>query len=100
MYDHERSLVLKLKDKPFALVGVNCGDELDHIKKASKEKDLIWRSFFAGESDEIYSDYTIAGFPTIFILDAEGRIQSVGHQTDDKTIMALLDQMESGKPNP
>jgi cytochrome oxidase Cu insertion factor (SCO1/SenC/PrrC family) len=89
-----------LKDKPFALVGVNCGDELDVIKKATKEKDLIWRSFFAGDSDEIYSDYEIAGFPTIFILDADGVIQSVGHGTDDKTIMALLEKMEGGKPTP
>ena len=94
MYDHERSLVKRLKDKPFALVGVNYGDELEHIKTASKEKNLIWRSFFAGQDTEIIDAYEIQGFPTILILDANGVVQSIGHATDDETIEKLLAEME------
>ncbi len=94
MYDHERSLVEELKDKPFALVGVNYGDELEDIKNAVKEKNLTWRSFFAGDSDEIFSEYNIQGFPTVMILDANGVIQSVGHKSDDDTIHELLAEME------
>ena len=94
MYDHERSLVKKLEDKPFALVGVNYGDELDVVKKAVKEENLTWRSFFAGDSDEIFQDYNIEGFPTVMILDAEGVVQSVGHKPDDATIDRLLAEME------
>jgi hypothetical protein len=94
MYDHERSLVKRLKDKPFALVGVNFGDELEDIKIATKEKNLIWRSFFAGQDTEIIDSYDVRGFPTIMILDADGVIQSVGHRTDDATIEELLAEME------
>jgi hypothetical protein len=94
MYDHERSLVKRLKDKPFALVGVNFGDELEEIKNATQEKNLIWRSFFAGQDTEIIDSYDVQGFPTIMILDADGVIQSVGHGTDDATIEELLAEME------
>ncbi len=85
---------MDLKDKPFALVGVNYNDELEVIKKVVKEKNLIWRSFFAGDSNEIFADYDIAGFPTVMILDEKGVIHSVGHQPDDETIYELLEQME------
>ena len=33
MYPHERSLVIEMKDKPFALIGVN-SDSLERAKKA------------------------------------------------------------------
>ena len=38
MYPHERSLVKKLADKPFALVGVNSDDDLDELKKVLAEE--------------------------------------------------------------
>ena len=67
MYDHERSLVEELKNEPFALVGVNYGDELEDIKQAAKEKNLTWRSFFTGDSTESFQDFNIEGFPTVMI---------------------------------
>ena len=94
MYDHERSLVKELKDKPFALVGVNYNDELETIQKVTKEKNLIWRSFFAGDSTEIFDDYEIEFFPTVMILDAKGVIHSVGSQPADHVIHELLAEME------
>ena len=94
MYDHERSLVKRLKDKPFALVGVNYGDELEDIQRATKEKNLIWRSFFAGQDTEIIDSYNVQGFPTILILDHKGVVQSVGHGVDDEKIEELLAEME------
>lgn len=94
MYDHERSLVKRLKDKPFALVGVNYGDELEDIKAAVQKKNLIWRSFFAGKDPEIIESFDVRGFPTIMILDADGVVRSVGHATDDETIEELLAEME------
>ena len=93
MYEHERSLVTELKDKPFALVGFNYGDELEHIQAAAEEKRLIWRSFFGGEDDTVVEKYAIEGFPTIMIIDAQGVIQSVGHGPNDELIHELLAEM-------
>lgn len=93
MYEHERSLVSELKDKPFALVGFNYGDELEHIQNAAREKHLIWRSFFGGDDKATVEKYEIEGFPTIMIIDATGVIKSIGHGPNDKLIDELLADM-------
>ena len=93
MYEHERSLVAELKDKPFALVGFNYGDDLEHIQAATEEKRLIWRSFFGGNDDEVVKKYNIEAFPTIMIIDAQGVIQSIGSGPNDDLIHELLAEM-------
>ena len=50
MIPHERSLVEKWKDKPFALIGVNSDgtNEEEGLKKfleQAKEMGVTWRSF-------------------------------------------------------
>ena len=93
MYGHERALVKELKDKPFALVGYNVGDELEHIQAVSKEKALIWRSFFGGEDPTVPEKYNVRGYPTVIIIDAEGVIRSIGHEENDALIHELLSAM-------
>ena len=96
MYDHERSLVTEMEEagKPFALIGVNCGDELETIQKAVKEKNLNWRSFFCGKEKTVPELYDVKGYPTVVIIDAEGVVQSVGHGAQDEMINYLLSEME------
>ena len=93
MYGHERALVDRLKDEPFALVGFNYGDELEHIQNAVKEKNLIWRSFFGGRDSTIPSKYEIKGYPTILIIDAKGVIRYKEHGPNDELIDELLAEM-------
>ena len=38
MYPHERSLVEEMKDKPFALIGVNSDQTIERAKKAIADK--------------------------------------------------------------
>jgi hypothetical protein len=96
MYDHERSLVKEMEEagEPFALIGVNFGDTLEAIQTAVKEKDLNWRSFFAGEDDTIPKAYNIQGFPTVIIIDAEGVVRSAAHGPQDAVIEELLAEMK------
>ena len=93
MYAHERSLVARLKDEPFALVGYNYRDELEHIRAVAESKNLIWRSFFGGENRTVPEKFAVQGFPTIVIIDPKGVIRSVGHQTNDELIDELLAEM-------
>jgi hypothetical protein len=98
MYDHGRSLVNEMKEagEPFALIGVNVNDELEHIQSVVKEKNLNWRSFFAGEDLTIPTDYNIQAFPTIVIIDAQGIVRSVGHDEHQiDVIHELLAEMKS-----
>ena len=43
MYPHERSLVKKLADKPFALVGVNSDQDLKALKEVLEKEQITRR---------------------------------------------------------
>ena len=98
MYPHERSLVKKLADKPFALIGVNSDSDLESIRKITKEKNISWRSFWNGEKGTdgpISNKWNVSGWPTIYVLDAEGKIRyrNVRGPAMDEAITELLAEM-------
>lgn len=77
MYPHEREMVERLKDQPFALLGVN-GDEPARAKRTIAAGSVTWRSWLDGPSGPITQKYKIEGWPTIYVLDKEGRIRFKG----------------------
>ena len=100
MYPSERSLVKKLKDEPFALLGVN-SDPLETIKKARKEKDLTWRAWWDGGNTRgpIATEWGVHGWPTIYVLDGEGRIRFTGVRNEkmEQAVEFLLKEMKDKK---
>jgi len=99
MYPHERSLVKRLKDKPFALLGVNSDRDRETIKQICKDKNISWRSFWNGGSTSgpISTKWNVRGWPTIYVLDEEGviRFKNVRGEAMDKAIETLLARMEA-----
>ena len=100
MYPHERSLVKRLADKPFALVGVNSDTDLAELKPRLEAEGIVWRSFWdgpEGTSGPIAKEWNISGWPSIFILDGEGVIRFRGVQGDelDAAIDQLIAEIES-----
>jgi len=98
MYPHERSLVKQLADKPFALIGVNSDRDLEKLREVVKEKNITWRSFWngpQGTGGPISTEWGVSGWPTIYVLDAEGRIRykNVRGAEMDKAITTLLSEM-------
>ena len=78
MYPHERSLVKKLDDKPFALIGVNSDKDLEVARTAVEKNDLNWRSFWNGSegtNGPISSRWNIMGWPTLYLIDKKGVIR-------------------------
>jgi hypothetical protein len=77
MYPHERSLVLKYADQPFAIVGINSDKDRSKILARIAEENITWRSFFdgGGTGGPIASKWNVSGWPTIYLIDAEGRIR-------------------------
>lgn len=96
MYPHERSLVKQLAGKPFALIGVNSDSDLKKLRKVVVEKNLSWRSFQnEQEYGAISDEWQIRGWPTIFVLDGEGRIRykNVRGAAMDRAVEKLLAEM-------
>ena len=70
-----------MKDKPFALIGVN-SDSVERAKKAIKDNKLNWRSFQnepEGAKTSISKDWDVQGWPTIVVLDENMKIHYRGH---------------------
>ena len=100
MYPHERSLVKKLADKPFALVGVNSDDDLQALKKTLEEEQITWRSFQNEKGEKgkkgqaISTDWNVRGWPTLFLIDHKGVIRHkwLGNPGDAK-LDAAIDEL-------
>ncbi len=76
MYPHERSLVKKMRGKPFALLGVNSDQSREVAQQAVEKEKLAWKSWFAGPGGgEIAKTYKIQGWPTLFLIDHKGVIR-------------------------
>jgi peroxiredoxin len=87
--------VTKLKDKPFALVGVNVvAHKPDELKAVMDKENLNWRSF--DDDGTIHRQWNSTPTPTFYVLDSEGVIQHkwVGHPGEevvDAAVEALLE---------
>jgi hypothetical protein len=91
--------VKQLSDKPFALIGVNSDKDLDSIREIVKEKNITWRSFWNGPdgtSGPISTAWNVSGWPTIYVLDGEGKIRYKNVRGDamDKALETLFAEMK------
>jgi thiol-disulfide isomerase/thioredoxin len=102
MYPHERELVARLKDKPFALIGVNSDTDRAKAKKHMAEEKNEWRSFWNGEKGPggpIARAWNVRGWPSIFVLDHKGTIRHKGlHGKQlDEAVDGLLEEQAKEK---
>lgn len=95
MYPHERSLVERLKDKPFALIGVNSDTDKAKVKKRMDQEKITWRSFWNGPDGTdgpISTAWNVRGWPTVYVIDAKGviRAKNVRWEKLDDAVDELL----------
>jgi hypothetical protein len=109
MFPHERSLVAKMKDEPFALIGVNSDKNYKDLKqKQFVEEKITWRSFTCGEKGTmgpIPTQWGVTGWPSIFLIDAQGVLRnhwlgSPGEEVLDKAIEDLVAEAKTGEKAP
>ena len=97
MYPHERSLVKRLADKPFALVGVNSDEDREKLKETLENESITWPSFWNGgtTSGGIAKTWNVHSWPTIYVLDAKGviRFKNKRGAALDKAVDTLLEEM-------
>jgi hypothetical protein len=99
MYPHERSLVKRLADKPFVIIGVNSDSDRDEIKQVIPKEQITWRSFWDGGSTQgpIATAWNVQGWPTIYILDAKGVIRYTSVGADQKKIDEAIEELLKGQ---
>ena len=101
MYPHERSLVQRLENKPFAILGIN-SDPKEKLLEVLKKENITWRSWWDGgdTNGPIARAWNVSGWPTIYVLDHTGTIRFKGVRGEemDKAVDQLLEELEKGQP--
>jgi len=94
MYPHERSLVKKLQNMPFALLGINTDISRRRATKAVADQHLTWPSWFDGATfGPIDTLYNTDHWPTVYVLDAKGVIRFIDPPDVEKAIDSLLKEI-------
>jgi hypothetical protein len=98
MLPHERSLVKRLQDEPFALIGINSDGEAAGVRKRLAAADITWRNAI----DEtlrgpLATEWNVNGWPTIYIIDAEGviRYRDLRDEEMEAAIVQLLAEAQA-----
>jgi hypothetical protein len=98
MLPHERELVERLKNKPFALIGINTDRDLAAYKERATKEKVSWRnSWQGGTNGPIPRAWGVKGYPTIYVLDHKGviRYQGVRGTAMDQAVDRLLAELEA-----
>lgn len=86
----------RYEDKPFAIVGVNCHDDEETFRNGVREYGVTWTNAFQRDGAPIAEMWGVNAFPTMHIIDADGRIAAMrvrGKQIE-RTVDALLEKLE------
>ena len=103
MIPHEKTLVERLKNEPFALLGINTDKDKDEYRKQALEQGVVWRSSWQGATSGVWPRaWGVSSFPTIYVLDAAGVIRFIGPRDEalDKAVDGLLAELKLGKRAP
>ena len=103
MLPHEKALVQRLKDKPFALLGINNDGPAAEVRPRFAKEGITWRNAIEPEKDSLASRWNVSGYPNLYLVDAKGVIRhhwlgSPGDEVLDREIDALVaEAMGAGK---
>jgi thiol-disulfide isomerase/thioredoxin len=100
----EKALVESMKGRPFVLIGVNGDNDREKAKTFSAREGVNWRSFWPGGSKQgIPLEWGVSGWPTVYVIDANGVIRDnglvyfdeiYGRKRPDKMIESLVAELE------
>jgi hypothetical protein len=100
MLPHEKELVERLKDQPFALLGINSDGSAEELKTILSAQAITWRQAVDGDTSGPWATlWNVHGWPTIYVLDAKGviRYRDVRGEDMDKAIETLLAEAKAEK---
>jgi len=102
MLPHEKALVQRMKDEPFALIGINNDGTADEVLPRFREEGITWRNAIEPTEGSLASRWNVSGYPNLYLIDAEGKIRyhwlgSPGDEVLDRTIDELVAEAKGTK---
>ena len=74
MLPHEKALVKRTQDKPFALIGINNDGPAKEVLPRFQKEGITWRNAIEPEKGSLASSWNVNGYPNLFLLAAKGMI--------------------------
>ena len=95
MLPHEKALVKRLQDKPFALLGINNDGPAAEVLAKFQREGITWRNAIEPDKDSLASRWNVSGYPNLYLVDAQGVIRyhwlgSPGDEVLDQRIDELV----------
>ena len=75
MIPHEREMVAKLKDKPFALISISVDENKKELDEFLEKESMPWAHWWDGAEAPLVKQWNVRFFPTIYVIDAKGVIR-------------------------
>ncbi len=103
MLPHEKTLVKRLANDPFALIGINSDGDADSVLPRLKEEGINWRQAIDGTPEGPWAKkWNVQGWPTLYLVDAKGIIRekwlgSPGDEVLDAKIDELVAEAKTAK---
>ncbi|HWY86219.1 MAG TPA: TlpA disulfide reductase family protein [Gemmataceae bacterium] len=102
MIPHQREMVERLKDKPFALVSISIDEEKETLTKFLAKEKMPWIHWWPGNNEGgVVEDWNIYRVPTIYVIDAQGviRHKDIRGEELEAGVHKLLEELEQKSSN-
>ena len=96
MIPHEREMVGRLKDKPFALISISADAEKKTLTDFLAKEEMPWTHWWNGSQGGILEDWDVQYFPTIYVIDSHGIIRHKDLR-GEKLEEAVLELLKDGE---
>ena len=100
MVPQERAMVERFEGKPFAMLGINGDQDGATAKRAVRELQINWRSWWdAGAKKEpISTTWNVRGWPTTYVIDHNGiiRYENLKGKLLEEAVEQLLNEAGAG----
>ena len=102
MLPHEKALVQRLANKPFALLGINNDGTAAEVLPRFKQEGITWRNAIEPAEGSLASQWNVTGYPNLYLVDAVGKIRyhwlgSPGDEVLDQKIDELVAEAQKKK---
>jgi thiol-disulfide isomerase/thioredoxin len=100
MVPQERAMVERFEGKPFAMLGINGDQDCATAKRAVRERQINWRSWWdaSATKEPISTTWNVRGWPTTYVIDHNGiiRYENLRGKMLEEAVEQLLRAAEAG----
>lgn len=96
MLPHEKEMVDRKKNQPFALLGISSDSDRESAIKRMQAEGITWRQAMEGStSGPIATKWDVHGWPTIYVIDHKGviRFMDLRGEELEKAVDSLLKEV-------